>query len=74
MMCPGNIILAVNLQFKGFNQISSVPKLYNSELSSFTTIPKNKHFINIFNDYKIFLQKSEVSVELKLLNVIIICI
>lgn len=65
MMCPGNIILAVNLQFKGFNQISSVLKLYNSELSSFTTIPKNEHLINIFNDYKIFLQKSEVSVELK---------
>lgn len=70
-MCPGNIIFAVNLQFKGFNQISPVPKLYNSELSSFTTIPKNEHLINIFNDYKIFLQKSEVSVKLKLHNTLI---
>jgi len=60
-MYPGNIISGINIQFKGFNKISSIPKLYNTELSSFTTIPKTKHLLNIFDEYKMFLKKSEVS-------------
>lgn len=60
MMYPGSLILGINLHFRGFNQISSVPKLFNSELSSFTTIPKTEHLVNIFADYKAFMKKSEV--------------
>lgn len=59
MMYPGSVVLGINLHFRGFNQMS-VPKLYNSELSSFTTIPKTEHLVNIFADYKAFMKKSEV--------------
>lgn len=61
MMYPGNIILGVNIQFRGFNQISSIPKLYNNEQSLFSTMPKTEHHLNIFNEFKMFLKKSEVS-------------
>lgn len=59
----GNIILGMNVQFRGFNKSneSSIPKLYNIELSSFTTIPKTEVLLNIFSDYKIFMNNSEVS-------------
>lgn len=70
MMYPGSIISGVNIQFKGFNKVSPIPKLYNTEQSSFTTIPKTKHILNMFNEYKIFLKKSEVSV-LKILLIFI---
>lgn len=60
MMYPGNLILGINLQFRGLNQTSSVPKLYNSDLSSFTTIPKTEHLVNIFANYKTFLKNSQV--------------
>lgn len=61
MMYPGNIISGTNIQFKGFNPISSIPKMYYTELSSFTTMPKTEHLLNIFDDYKMFMKKSEVS-------------
>lgn len=61
MMFPGSIISGVNIQFKGFNQISSMPKLYNTEQSIFTTIPKTEHILKIFDDYKMFMKKPEVS-------------
>lgn len=61
MMHPGNIISGTNIQFKGFNPTSSIPKMYNTELSSFTTIPKTEYLLNIFDDYKIFMKKFEVS-------------
>ncbi|XP_008186509.2 breast cancer type 2 susceptibility protein-like [Acyrthosiphon pisum] len=59
MMYPGSIISGINIQFKGFNQISPIPKLYNTEQSLFTTIPKTEYILNIFNDYKIFMKKHE---------------
>lgn len=61
LMSPGNIIFAANIQFKGFNPRTSIPKLYNTEQSSFTAIPKADHILKIFNNYKIFMKKSEVS-------------
>lgn len=61
LMSPGNVIFAANIQFKGFNPVSSVLKLYNTDQSSFTTIPKAEHILKIFNDYKTFMKKSEVS-------------
>lgn len=54
----------MNIQFRGFNTFSnelSVPKLYNTELSSFTTIPRTELLLDIFNDYKMFMNNSEVS-------------
>ncbi|XP_060865003.1 breast cancer type 2 susceptibility protein-like isoform X2 [Metopolophium dirhodum] len=59
MMYPGSIISGINIQFKGFNQISPIPKLYNTEQSLFTTIPKTEYILNIFNDYKMFMKKHE---------------
>jgi len=61
MMYPGSIISGINIQFKGFNQISPIPKLYNTEQSSFTAIPRTEYILNIFHDYKIFMKKPEVS-------------
>lgn len=61
MMYPGNIILGVNIQFKGFNQSFSIPKLYNTEYSSFTTVPKTEYIFKLFEDYKIFMKNLEVS-------------
>lgn len=61
MMYPGSIISGINIQFKGFNQISPIPKLYNTEQSLFTTIPKTEYILNIFDDYKMFMKKPEVS-------------
>jgi len=61
MMYPGSIISGINIQFKGFNQISSIPKLYNTEQSLFTTVPKTEYILNIFDDYKMFMKKHEVS-------------
>jgi len=60
-MYPGSIISGVNIQFKGYNQISSMPKLYNTEQSLFTTIPKAEYILKIFNDYKMFMKNPEVS-------------
>jgi len=62
MMYPGSIISGINIQFKGFDQISPIPKLYNTEQSLFTTIPKAEYIFNIFNDYKMFMKKPEVSI------------
>ncbi|XP_022167413.1 uncharacterized protein LOC111031675 isoform X1 [Myzus persicae] len=59
MMYPGSIISGINIQFKGFNQISPIPKLYNTEQSLFTTIPKTEYILNIFDDYKMFMKKPE---------------
>jgi len=70
-MYPGNIISGINIQFRGFNKISSIPILYNTELSSFTTIPKTKHLLNIFDEYKQFLKKIEVSgLEIIIMSII----
>jgi len=60
-MYPGSIISGINIQFKGFNQTSTIPKLYNTEQSLFTTIPKTEYILNIFDDYKMFMKKPEVS-------------
>jgi len=70
-MYPGNIISGVNIQFRGFNKISSIPMLYNTELSSFTTIPRTKHLLNMFDEYKKFLKKLEVR-GLEIINMSII--
>ncbi|XP_015365877.1 PREDICTED: breast cancer type 2 susceptibility protein-like [Diuraphis noxia] len=59
MMYPGSIISGINIQFKGFDQISPIPKLYNTEQSLFSTIPKAEYILNIFNDYKMFMKKPE---------------
>lgn len=61
MMYPGSIISGINIQFKGFNQISPIPKLYNTEQSLFTTIPKTEYILNVFDDYKMFMKNHEVS-------------
>ncbi|XP_025200949.1 breast cancer type 2 susceptibility protein homolog isoform X2 [Melanaphis sacchari] len=59
MMHPGSIISGINIKFKGFNHLSSMPKLYNTEQSLFTTNPKTDYILNIFDDYKIFMKKPE---------------
>ncbi|KAF0756440.1 breast cancer type 2 susceptibility protein isoform X2, partial [Aphis craccivora] len=59
MMYPGSILSGVNIQFKGFNPISSIPKLYTTEQSLFTTNPKTDYILNIFNDYKMFIKMPE---------------
>lgn len=54
----------MNVQFRRFNTFPnelSMPKLYCTELSSFTTIPRTELLIDIFNDYKMFMNNSEVS-------------
>lgn len=61
MMYPGSIILGVNIQFKGFDQTSSLPKLYNTEHSSYSTNPKTEYIFKLFEDYKIFMNNLEVS-------------
>lgn len=60
MVYPGSILSGVNIQFKGFNPISSIPKLYTTEQSLFTTNPKTDYILNIFNDYKMFMKMPEV--------------
>lgn len=60
-MYPGSIISGINVLFRGFNQVSSIPKLYATELSSFTTIPKTEHLLKLFDDYNSFTKKPEVS-------------
>lgn len=62
MMYPGHIISGINIQFRGFDKKLSIPKLYTIEHTSFTSIPKSEYLINAFNDYKMFLNKPEVSV------------
>lgn len=64
MMYPGNIISGVNIQFRGFDKKSTVPMLYTTEHTSFTSIPKSEYLINVFNNYKMFMNKPEVSVLL----------
>lgn len=61
MMYPGSIIAGINVQFTGFNKISPIPKLVNTDQSLFTTIPKAEYILNIFDDYKMFMKKHEVS-------------
>lgn len=69
-MYPGSIISGVNVQFRGFNKISSVPKLFNTELSSFTTFPRAKHLLNVFDEYKTFLKRPEVSgIEIVIMSI-----
>jgi len=60
-MYPGSIISGVNIQFKGFNNLSSIPKLYNTEQSLFTTNPKTDYILKKFDEYKMFMKKPEVS-------------
>lgn len=62
MMCPGHIISGINIQFRGFDKKSSMPKLYTTEQTSFTSVPRSEYLINVFNDYKMFMNKPEVSV------------
>lgn len=71
MMYPGNIISGVNIQFRGFNKISSMPKLYTTEHTLFTSIPRSEYLINVVDDYKLFMNKSEVSVFIFLLVIIL---
>ncbi|XP_026814002.1 breast cancer type 2 susceptibility protein-like isoform X2 [Rhopalosiphum maidis] len=59
MMYPGSIISGVNIQFKGFNNLSSMPKLYNTEQSLFTTNPKTDYILKKFDEYKMFMKKPE---------------
>lgn len=61
MMCPGSIVSGVNIQFRGFNKLSPVPKLYSTEHSLFTSNPKTENHLNMYNDYKLFLERPEVS-------------
>lgn len=67
MMYPGHIISGINIQFRGFDK-KSVPKLYSTEQTSFTSIPKSEYLINVFNDYNIFMNKPEVSVLITILT------
>ncbi|XP_050067018.1 breast cancer type 2 susceptibility protein-like isoform X43 [Aphis gossypii] len=59
MIYPGSILSGINIQFKGFNPMSSIPKLYTTEQSLFTTNPKTDYILNIFNDYKMFIKMPE---------------
>uniref|UniRef100_A0A2S2NE36 Breast cancer type 2 susceptibility n=2 Tax=Schizaphis graminum TaxID=13262 RepID=A0A2S2NE36_SCHGA len=59
MMYPGSIISGVNIQFKGFNNLSSIPKLYNTEQSLFTKNPKTDYILKKFDEYKMFMKKPE---------------
>lgn len=60
-MYPGSIISGVNILFRSCKQVSFIPKLYATELSSFTTIPKAEHLVKMFDEYNVFIKKSEVS-------------
>lgn len=69
MMYSGNIISGINVQFKGFDPILSIPKLYNTEFSSFTTVPKTEYTFKLFEDYKLFMKNLKVSgLKIRIIN------
>ncbi|XP_050425096.1 uncharacterized protein LOC126836099 isoform X3 [Adelges cooleyi] len=64
MLYPGSIISGMNLVFKGFHSNTPIPKVYVTELSLFTTVPKAEHLKQCSDDYIKFLKNSENFIQL----------